>query len=271
MNTMKRFLLIAIPTLTVGVIFSLLALVDLTLAQEPPNPDTPAAATSSGTQTPAATTGETSATPTRKGYSVEVSGTMQWVDTKIDLRRGEKLQITADGTITYADPKKNHFGPAGITRSFADLIHQYAVPNGGHGELIGRLGSGDMGEGFEVGASSTYVAPVAGRLFLGINQSMKDAAMATGSFQVKIDVLNEGVGTADAAIVGGPAETSLPAITPALLESIPRRIADMNHSPGDMVNILIVGTEDESVHYCGLGQGRQVRGRHGDGRPAGYV
>jgi hypothetical protein len=39
----------------------------------------------------------------------------------------------------------------------------------------------------------------------------------------------------------------MPAITPSLLDSIPRRVADQNHSPGDMVNILIVGTEKEMV------------------------
>ena len=200
------------------------------------------------TPDPAASSAATSTAPAHKGsYTIEVTGTKQWVDTNIDLRRGEKLQITAEGTITYADAKKNHFGPAGITRSFADLIHQYAVPNGGHGELIGRLGSGDATEPFEVGASSTYTAPVAGRLFLGLNQSAKDSESATGSFQVKIEVTNEGLGTADAAMVGGPVETPLPAITSKLLESIPRRISDMNHSPGDMVNILIVGTEDEMV------------------------
>src|SRR5208282_5072548 len=181
----------------------------------------------------------------QKSYSVEASGSKPWMDTNIDLRAGEKLQITAEGTITYA--KGNQFGPAGITRSIADVIHQYAVPNGAHGELIGRLGSGDVAEAFEVGASTTYTAPVAGRLFLGINESMKDAEGATGSFQVRIEVLNEGLSTADAIVVGGPAETSIPAFTPAMLESIPRRVADQNHSPGDMVNILIVGTEDEMV------------------------
>ena len=183
----------------------------------------------------------------QKSYSFEVSGSKQWLDTNIDLRAGEKLQFTAEGTVTYSDAKKNHFGPAGITRSFADLIHQYAVPNGAHGELIGRLGSGDVAETFEVGANATYVAPVAGRLFLGINQSLRDAEGATGSFQVKIEVLNQGLTTADAAVAGGPAETAMPAITAALLESIPRRITDQNHNPGDMVNILIVGTEDEMV------------------------
>jgi hypothetical protein len=214
-------------------------------------PDSALGTAATGTQNnpaTAATPAETSSASSHKGsYALEVTGTKQWVDTSIDLRRGEKLRITSEGTITYADAKKNRFGPAGITRSFADLIHQYAVPNGGHGELIGRLGSGDASEAFEVGASATYTAPVAGRLFLGINQSMKDAALATGSFQVKIEVLNEGLGTADAMMVGGPVETPMPAITAALLESIPRRIADQNHSPGDMVNILIVGTEDEMV------------------------
>jgi len=181
----------------------------------------------------------------QKSYSIAVSGSREWTDTNIDLRAGEKLQFTAEGTITYA--KGNRFGPAGITRGFADLIHQYAVPNGAHGQLVGRLGSGDVAEAFEVGASGTYTAPVAGRLFLGINQSMKDAEGATGSFQVQIEVLNEGLTTADAAVVGGPTETAMPTITPALLEAIPRRITDQNHSPGDMVNILIVGTEDEMV------------------------
>jgi len=93
----------------------------------------------------------------------------------------------------------------------------------------------------------TYTAPVAGRLFLGINQSMKDAAGATGSFQVKIKVMNEVVSVADAMVVGGPAETPMLSITPALLDSIPRRVTDQNHSPGDVVNILIVGSEDEVV------------------------
>jgi hypothetical protein len=121
------------------------------------------------------------------------------------------------------------------------VIHQYAVPDGAHGELIGRLGSGDAAQAFDVGTSSTYTAPVAGRLFLGINESMRDAEGATGSFQVKITVSNEGLGTTDAAMVGGPAETPILAITDKLLDSIPRRISDKDHNPGDMVNILIVG------------------------------
>lgn len=186
-----------------------------------------------------------SANPAPTSYTIEVVGSKQWVDTNIDLHRGEKLKFTADGTITYS--KGNHFGPAGIVRSFADLIHQYAVPNGGHGELIGRLGFGEASDAFEVGETSTYTAPVAGRLFLGINQSLQDASGATGSFHVKIEVVNQGIATDDKTAIGGPAETTLPAITTKLLDSLPRRVADQNHSPGDMVNILIVGSEKQLV------------------------
>ena len=221
-------------------------------AQQPtPNSGTAQPTTAAETQAAPATTGGTTeaskASVTKGSYTIEVSASKEWMDTDIDLRAGEKLQITAEGTITYSDAKKNHFGPAGIPRSFADVIHQYAVPNGAHGELIGRLGSDDAAEPFELGASARYMAPVAGRLFLGINQGMRDAAGATGSFQVKIEVLNEGLGTTDATVVGGPVETPMPAITPKLLDAIPRRVADQNHSPGDMVNILIVGTEEEMV------------------------
>ena len=188
---------------------------------------------------------ESSGSSRREFYSLEIDGSTQWRDTGVDLRVGAKVQITAEGTITYA--KGNQFGPAGISRSIKDVIHQYAVPNGAHGELIGRLGTGVGAEPFEVGADAAYTAPVAGRLFLGINQSMRDAEGASGSFQVRIEVLSAGLSTADATVVGGPAETAIPAITPKLLDSVPRRIADQNHSPGDMVNILIVGTEEELV------------------------
>jgi hypothetical protein len=181
----------------------------------------------------------------REFYTLEVDGSKQWRDTGIDFRGGEKVQITAEGLITY--DRGNQFGPEGIPRSLADVIHDYAVPNGAHGELIGRLGSGAVAEAFEVGTNATYTAPVAGRLFLGINQSMKDAEGASGSFQVKIEVLQEGLSTAAATVVGGPPETAMPAITKKLLDSIPRRVADQNHGPGDMVNILIVGTDEEMV------------------------
>jgi len=188
-----------------------------------------------------------------KSYEIDVAGTKEWVDTNIDLRGGAKLRFTATGKITYpADESytgksrtSGTFGPDGLPRGWADLMHQYAVKDGGHGALIGRIGSDAYAQAFLVGASKEYDVPVAGRLFLGINQSMSEASTADGSFHVKVEVLNEGL--AEATNAGGPAETRLPGITPDLLSKIPRRVSDPNGIPGDMVNVLIVGTQDQMV------------------------
>ena len=184
-------------------------------------------------------------------YQVDVDAAKQWVDTKIDLRAGEKLRLTATGTITYPADKKHPdgrtCGPDGLPRGFGDLIHDYAVSNAGHGSLIARLGDDDVAQPFAVGAAIDYEAPVAGRLFLGINQSLRDAEGAKGSFQVKIVVLNPGLDTAAAMATGGPPETVVPSITAALLRKIPRRVSDPQGKPGDMVNILLVGTQEQVV------------------------
>src|SRR5579871_1818468 len=199
-----------------------------------------------------------------KTSTVEVAGTKQWVDTNIDLRGGAKIRVTATGQITYpADDSyagKAHtlgtFGPDGLPRGFADLIHQYPVGSAGHGALIGRIGTADYAQPFLVGASKEYDAPVGGRLFLGINQSEKDTEVATGSFQVKIEVLAEGTG--DAAAVGGPTESRIPGITNELLDKIPRRVSDPSNNPGDMVNVLIIGTQDQVVQAFTTGGWVQI-------------
>ncbi|HEY7351670.1 MAG TPA: LssY C-terminal domain-containing protein [Terriglobales bacterium] len=177
----------------------------------------------------------------------------KWVDTKIDLRSGAKLRFTATGQITYAAENSyggklrtaGTFGPDGLPRGFADLVHQYAVSSAGHGALIGRIGSESYSQAFLIGANKEYEAPVGGRLFLGINQSEKDASAATGSFQVKVEILAEGSGETTA--LGGPVETEVAGVTPELLSKIPRRVSDQSHNPGDMVNVLVVGTQDQLI------------------------
>jgi hypothetical protein len=182
-------------------------------------------------------------------YQIDLDATKQWVDTRIDLRAGEKLSLTATGAITYLADKKHPdgrtFGPDGLPRGFGDLIHEYAVSDAGHGSLVGRLGDDDVAQPFAVGASTEYEAPVAGRLFLGINQSLRDAEGAKGNFQVKIEVLNPGLSTAAAAAIGGPPETPVPSIARVLLRKIPRRVSDPQGEPGDLVNILLVGTQEQ--------------------------
>jgi LssY C-terminus len=196
--------------------------------------------------------GQTGARPI-KSFNVEVPSSKEWVDTNIDVRGGAKLRFTSTGQVTYpADQSyegRTHtsgiFGPDGLPRGFADLIHQYAVGNAGHGALIGRIGSESYSQAFLIGASKEYDVPIAGRLFLGMNQSEKDASSATGSFAVKVEILNEG-STANAN-VGGPPDTPVAGITPELLSKIPRRVSDPTGNPGDMVNVMIVGTQDQVV------------------------
>jgi LssY C-terminus len=188
-----------------------------------------------------------------RSYEIDMPATQEWVDTNIDVRGGAKLRFTATGKITYP-PDESYtgksrtlgtFGPGGLPRGWADLIHQYAVKDAGHGALIGRIGSDQYAQAFLIGESKEYDVPVAGRVFLGLNQSMSEASTATGSFHVRIEILEEGA--ADATNAGGPADTNLAGITPDLLSKIPRRISDPNGNPGDMVNILIVGTQDQMV------------------------
>jgi hypothetical protein len=180
-------------------------------------------------------------------YQFELDATKQWMDTKVDLRQGEKLHLIAAGTITYPADKKHPdgqmFGPQGLPRSFEDLIHEYAVTDSGRGALIARLGSDAAAQAFAVGQTLEYEAPVGGRLFLGINQSMKDAATAKGNFQVKMEIINPGLSTAAAIAIGGPPETAIPSITPAILSKIPRRVSDHQGSPGDMVNVFVIGSQ----------------------------
>lgn len=190
-----------------------------------------------------------------KSHKVEVPGNKQWVDTNIDVRGGAKLKFTATGQVTYPSgdqssyQSKTHtvgsFGPDGLARGFADLLHGYAVGSAGHGALIGRIGTADYAQAFSIGASKEFDAPVSGRLFLGLNQSESDASTATGSFEVTVDVVAEGSG--DASAMGGPTETRIAGVTPDLLAKIPRRVSDPAKNPGDMVNVLIVGTQDQVV------------------------
>jgi hypothetical protein len=213
-------------------------------------------AASSATSATSATAAPVTAPATASAAApteLDVAATKQWVDTGVELREGEKIRLTATGTMKYpADkkhPKGKSFDPDGRERAYEDLIHQYAVTDAGHGALIGRLGAVDAGgQAFLVGASKEFTSPVAGRLFLGINQSMKDAAGASGKFHVRIEVLDAGVTTAAAAAAGGPADAPVAGIDTALLEKIPRRISDPDGKPGDMVNVFIIGTEDELVN-----------------------
>ena len=206
---------------------------------------TPAA---SPTATAAAATATGATAIAGKSYEVDVPATTMWLDTKIDLLAGAQIQFTATGTASYpstdskGQPKVQSFSAEGIARGWRDLVHQYPVANSGHGALIARVGSGDGSQPFAVDQSQKSAIPVPGRLFLGINQGMREAATAQGSFHVTITVLSAGTGEANTPFLP---DTPVSSVTSDLLGKIPRRVLDPSGNPGDMVNILLIGTQDD--------------------------
>ncbi len=200
----------------------------------------------------------------KKSYEIKVAAGQIWTDTKIDLQVGERILITSSGTIQYPLSKAN--GPEGSARGWKDLLRFPPVKDAGRGALIGRIGGGDASEPFLVGARKELVAPVAGRLYLGVNEQANDTA--DGNFVAKIQILDPGPASAKTASPGAPAakgsaqgvaesaanvapktpappDTPVPSLTREILNQIPRRIGDKNGKPGDMVNFLVLGSEDQ--------------------------
>src|SRR5246127_300978 len=114
-----------------------------------------------------------------KSFTLE--GAKVWVDTGISLEPGQRIAVTSEGSLRYTDAKVDN-GPDGLTRGFKDLIRILPYNGAGRGAVIGRIGDADIAQPFVIGAKKEIVAPVSGKLALGINQS--DVDTGTGSYKV---------------------------------------------------------------------------------------
>src|SRR6267143_2091856 len=125
--------------------------------------------------------------PGKKRFSQEVqlTGEESWIDTTIDVQAGERLLITAAGTLRYADAKEDN-GPDGLPRGFKDLLRILPFNGTGRGALLGRVGDADIAQPFLIGASHDAISPVAGRLSLGINQATSDTG--EGSYTAHVEI-----------------------------------------------------------------------------------
>ena len=169
-----------------------------------------------------------------------LKGDSRWTDTDIDVQPGERVLITGTGTLRYFDAKEEN-GPEGVPRGFKDLLRILPFNGAGRGALIGRIGDADTAETFLVGAQRDVLAPVAGRLAIGLNQATTDSA--DGSYSVHVEVYAPEAGGAGTARVVAQQVKALPGVDNALFAKIPRRIGDKDGNPGDMVNFLILGSE----------------------------
>ena len=194
-------------------------------------------ATASDAKAPAAKSASPGALLQTKNFSLD--GGKVWTDTGITLEPGQRIVVTADGSLRYSDAKADN-GPEGLTRNFKDLLRILPDNSVGRGAVIAKIGDPDIAQPFAVGAKKEVIAPISGKLNIGINQAESDTG--TGSYTVKIEVY----ASSDA----NPREvsrevSSLPGIDKSLFEKIPRRIGDKDGNPGDMVNFLILGDEDQ--------------------------
>ena len=168
-----------------------------------------------------------------------LQGDSDWTDSGMDVQPGEHIVITATGTLRYADAKQDN-GPDGLARGFKDLIRILPFNSSGRGALIGRIGDADTAQAFLIGASRDVVAPTSGRLGLGINQSKSDTG--EGSYTIHVDIYAADTTSAGVRAVA-KTMTTLPGIDNNLFAKVPRRVADQDGNPGDMVNFLILGSE----------------------------
>lgn len=109
--------------------------------------------------------------------TVDVSLSSNWIDSGVDLRRGERVRVDATGTI-YAG--RSRITPAGLTTTDPNA----PLPRAPEGTLIGVVGNDNDSPILQIGAGSEFAADRDGRLYLTINRgSYTDAR---GAYNVRI-------------------------------------------------------------------------------------
>jgi hypothetical protein len=98
---------------------------------------------------------------------VTIPATVAWTDSQIDLEGGDILVITASGKIDddAVGTPDTTFGPDGKPNSFNSGASILKCAQ--HVALLGKIGA--SGGPFVVGSSHAAPAPLAGRLYLGLN------------------------------------------------------------------------------------------------------
>ena len=78
--------------------------------------------------------------------NVTVNGSKDWFDTGMEVQAGDKLHITAKGTVTMGN--STGITAEGATRGWTDTLRALMVPSAGRGALVGRVGDSDAATPF---------------------------------------------------------------------------------------------------------------------------
>ena len=177
------------------------------------------------------------AVPARLSRDFAVGQRDVWTLTDLEIQPGERVVFAATGS-ARCPGVANSFGPEGIARGFRDLLRILPVAQAGRGALVGRIGVPEVALPFVIGTSFATVQPAGGMLSLGVNRTERDACAAEFSVHVDVFLPKKGTATTVASHVN-----ELPGADQALFATLPRRIADRQGNPGDMVNFLIFGSD----------------------------
>jgi hypothetical protein len=116
--------------------------------------------------------------------TVDVSMNPNWIDTGVDLKRGDRIRIDATGTINIG---RRRIGPAGLGTTDPNS----PLPRAAEGELIGAIGNEYDSPIIEIGASREFVADRAGRLYLTPNLAARNTDSFYGSGVYKAQIRKE--------------------------------------------------------------------------------
>jgi len=109
--------------------------------------------------------------------TVQVGLESNWIDSGIDVRRGERVQVSASGVITVGSTR---ITPDGLQRSDPSA----PMPNANEGQLIAAITDDARAPIIELGSSREFTADRDGRLYLTVNRG--SFADARGSYSVQI-------------------------------------------------------------------------------------
>ncbi len=176
---------------------------------------------------------------TAKSADVTVTGDKPWIDTGMDVNTGDKLHITAKGTVDFKD--KPGVDPNGAQRGWADTLRALSVPSAGRGALVGQIGNDRAATPFLVGTDGTITSPTTGHLYLGVNQDQFSKPTG-GKFEVHIDR------TPAPAAAANPVNYDFKPLFAILDKHLPYRVTDQaapGGNEGDLVNFVLVGDEKQ--------------------------
>jgi len=111
---------------------------------------------------------------------VQVPLEANWVDSGVDLRRGERVQVKASGTIVAG---RSRITPGGLRSTDPTA----PLPRAAEGVLIGAIGNESDSPIIEIGIGRDFVADRDGRLYLTANRGTYTDARGAYTVQVRAE------------------------------------------------------------------------------------